>query len=216
MAILSHLLPRVLIAAACWALLLGHTGCSRSAKSTAPGKGKMEFRIAPASNGGVDGSLPLTRANIDGYRARLATDGPTSKPTAGPTAPEFIWLPVHPSLTNRGTEGLATADRDGKTYVLVSNRPSERMLADDTWGFEEVRPGTEPNYAPAIDFKLNDEGAKRLAKLTSENLNRSIVIIIDGQVIFTAIVRSTISDRGQITGKFTLQEVQQLVKSLRQ
>ncbi len=64
--------------------------------------------------------------------------------------------------------------------------------------------------APKIDFQFNDEGAKLFQQITQRNLYKPLGIFLDGQAISTPTVQAVISDRGEITGKFTPQEAQDL------
>jgi len=68
---------------------------------------------------------------------------------------------------------------------------------------------------PIISLQFNDEGAEIFEELTTRNLQRPLAIYLDGQAIQTPIVQSVISGgRAQITGQFTLEEAQQVVRDL--
>ena len=76
-------------------------------------------------------------------------------------------------------------------------------------------------YGPVIDFAMAGEAsAKRLASLTSENMpdgpNASRLGIIFGREVWSApSIRGVITDRGQISGRFTDAEVDELVALLK-
>jgi len=63
---------------------------------------------------------------------------------------------------------------------------------------------------PKINFQFNDEGAKLFEQITRRNLYKPVGIFLDGQPISTPTVQAVISDRGEITGKFTLDEAKNL------
>jgi len=75
--------------------------------------------------------------------------------------------------------------------------------------------GASPDHdhttgAPCIAFSFNSQGANRFGHLTQENVpdaatgfQRSLGIVLDNVLQSSANIRSAISDRGQITGRFT-------------
>lgn len=66
--------------------------------------------------------------------------------------------------------------------------------------------GTEP----VVQFEFRPEGGDKFYDLTSKNHGRQIAVIVDGKVISAATVQSTIHSVGNITGRFTWEEVQDL------
>jgi preprotein translocase subunit SecD len=71
---------------------------------------------------------------------------------------------------------------------------------------------------PAVDFSFNSHGAALFGQLTGENVpdpatgrDRKLAIILDGVIVSAPILKSTITDRGMITGDFTTDEVHNLV-----
>lgn len=72
---------------------------------------------------------------------------------------------------------------------------------------------------PCITFGLNGEGAKRMNALTSSNLPQpngkyKLAIVLDDALHSAPEIESTISSRGQITGRFTQKEVKELKVNL--
>lgn len=108
------------------------------------------------------------------------------------------------------------------------NRIVKRMFGDtpvalvliDRWNVtgeyltSAVR-GADEKGAPAVNFSFNTAGAGRFRQLTGENLPneatntvRHLGIILDKRLISAPMLRSTISDRGQISGgTMTAEEV---------
>lgn len=76
-------------------------------------------------------------------------------------------------------------------------------------------PGDDQFQRPVVTFNLSSEGARIFAKATSENIGHLLSIVLDGKVQSAATIQSRIADRGQITGDFTREEVQDLVLTLR-
>jgi len=74
---------------------------------------------------------------------------------------------------------------------------------------------------PAVSFTFNKKGGELFGKLTGEhlpdqstNFAYKLAIILDGEVFSTPSILSTIRDQGQITGRFTKDEVSDLAKTL--
>ena len=68
---------------------------------------------------------------------------------------------------------------------------------------------------PEIEFRLNDDGAKRFAEVTRNNIGQRLAIVLDGELYSAPIIQSAIeTGSGQITGHFTPEEAQQLANVL--
>ena len=69
---------------------------------------------------------------------------------------------------------------------------------------------------PMIGLVFNDEGADLFAKITKENLGRQMAIVLDGTVITAPTIQGEIiGGRAQITGQYSIQEANALVRSLK-
>lgn len=74
---------------------------------------------------------------------------------------------------------------------------------------------------PSVSFTMTAEGAARMAALTTAHLPEDtgfhyrLGIVLDNELISAPQIQSTIMDRGQITGRFTQEEVDFLVSILR-
>ena len=72
------------------------------------------------------------------------------------------------------------------------------------------------NREYVVELTLTDEGAKKFATATEENVGKQIAIVYDGEVISAPTVQSAITDgRCQITGDFTYEEADQLASTIR-
>jgi preprotein translocase subunit SecD len=68
----------------------------------------------------------------------------------------------------------------------------------------------------AVDFEFNSRGAAAFARVTRENIGKPFAIVLDNKVISAPVIRSEIpGGRGQITGNFSLDEVNRLALLLR-
>ena len=72
------------------------------------------------------------------------------------------------------------------------------------------------NREYVVELTLTDEGAKKFATATEENVGKQIAIVYDGEVISAPKVNTAITDgRCQITGDFTYEEADQLASTIR-
>jgi protein-export membrane protein SecD len=68
----------------------------------------------------------------------------------------------------------------------------------------------------AVDFEFNSRGAAAFARVTRENIGKPFAIVLDNKVISAPVIRSEIpGGRGQITGNFSVEEVNRLALLLR-
>lgn len=67
-----------------------------------------------------------------------------------------------------------------------------------------------------VELTLTDEGAKKFATATEENLNKQIAIVYDGETISAPTVDDVISNgQAQISGMSSIEEARQLASSIR-
>ena len=91
-------------------------------------------------------------------------------------------------------------------YVPVNGR--------DLRGAKTVPSGEYPgNYE--VSFSLSNAAAKRFGEFTEANINRQMAIVLDGRVKTAPVIQSRIEDSGRITGRFGLQEANDLALVLR-
>ena len=68
---------------------------------------------------------------------------------------------------------------------------------------------------PGISLVFNSEGADLFAKITKENVGKTLSIFLDGAPISSPTIREEIKDgKAQITGNFTVDEAKSLVNNL--
>jgi len=115
-------------------------------------------------------------------------------------------MEVVTGLDDFGVSGQA----GGSVYYLV-----RRVAAVTGRDLRNARPTLDENNRPAVSFSLNQDGARKFGRVTSENINRQLAIILDGRVQSAPRIESRITDEGRITGSFTQQEAQDLSLVLR-
>lgn len=68
---------------------------------------------------------------------------------------------------------------------------------------------------PLITFEFKPEGAGKFKEYTEKSIGKYLAIAMDKRVLSAPVVRGVISDRGQIEGRFTLDEARKIVIQLK-
>lgn len=93
-----------------------------------------------------------------------------------------------------------------KKIALSGTTVTDARVDFDSQGFGQ----------PHISLTLNSEGAKDFAKVTAENVNRRLAIVLDDAVLSAPNINEAITGgKAQISGQFTLEEASVLALSLR-
>ncbi len=79
----------------------------------------------------------------------------------------------------------------------------------------DAYPTTDSYGRPAVGFNLTSEAARRFAEFTQKNIGKPMAIVLDNRVVSAPVIRARISDRGIIEGRFTTEEVKNLVVVLK-
>lgn len=188
------------------------TTASATRASTAIAEtGVLEFRIAPTLPG--TGDLSLSDADHKSCLDQLRTKGPEGK-----DEDVYRWFPIRGD-TNR-YHNLVTGSYQGKDYMLLFNRPDpDRTLlrtgkGAHAWSITHSRPVQDNNGRPAVGFEFDNRGATLFGILTGRNVGHYMAILVGDQVYSAPVIQSTIHDSGIITGDYTQQQVNDLVKRL--
>jgi len=84
----------------------------------------------------------------------------------------------------------------GKTPYLLSTQPEDvisgELLEDAFMGFDRYN-------KPAVNFKMDVEGARQMSKLTKNNIDRQMAIVLDKVIQSAPSINSEIAGQGQIT-----------------
>ncbi|HBE67311.1 MAG TPA: protein translocase subunit SecDF [Planctomycetaceae bacterium] len=112
---------------------------------------------------------------------------------------------------NEEVDLLMAFQRGGRDYAVV--------LGDDLSNAQETFNQQTGN--PEISFSLGGDGSLKMSKLTGLNnpdadgFKRQMAIIMDKKVMSAPELNSTISSQGVIQGRFTIEEVSEVVNILR-
>jgi preprotein translocase subunit SecD len=89
-------------------------------------------------------------------------------------------------------------------------------LADLTGDYlDDARMQFDQQQRPIVEFRFNPAGGEIFGKLTEENKNELLSIILDNNVYSAPVIRGRITTRGQIEGQFTADEAADLAVILR-
>ncbi|MCK6462990.1 MAG: protein translocase subunit SecD [Candidatus Pacebacteria bacterium] len=104
---------------------------------------------------------------------------------------------------------LSEEEKQDFNKVFVPSQLTGRYLKKAVLEFNQT------TFEPVISLEFNDEGSEIFAKLTKENINKTLAIFLDGAPISAPTVREEIKGgRAQISGQFTPKEAKLLVQRL--
>ena len=78
----------------------------------------------------------------------------------------------------------------------------------------QVQASTDERGRAAVNFKTSAEGSSRMGMLTRLNIDRPMGIVLDGQLHSAPNINSAIFSRGEISGDFSQEEIQELIINL--
>ncbi|QZE14298.1 protein translocase subunit SecDF [Halosquirtibacter laminarini] len=115
--------------------------------------------------------------------------------------------------------GAQPTQKGGSVYQMyalkATNRDGQAPLTGDV--IIDARQDFGQNQASSeVSMTMNAEGSKAWARLTRENINKSIAIVLDGYVQSAPNVQNAITGgRSQITGNFSIEEAKDLANMLK-
>lgn len=123
----------------------------------------------------------------------------------------FMWdaKPIIDPQTNKTTDSY-------ELYAIRTNRTGEADLNGDvvTSAKSEIL-NDFGKSEPVVSMSMNEEGARKWARLTKDNINRAIAIVLDGVVYSAPNVNNEITGgNSQISGNFTMDAVNDLANVL--
>jgi SecD/SecF fusion protein len=174
--------------------------------------GVLEFRIAPTLPRSPR-SPSLTTEQYTRYREELEQDGPLPSRTRND---EYQWFPLRQKMEKISSD-LITGEFAGRRYILLAgNKPGMTMTrgGDREWKLAKAVKDRDRLGRPAIGFEFDATGAGIFGDLTGENKGSIMAILLDDEVYSAPTIQAQIFERGIITGSFTPQEQQDLVRTL--
>ncbi len=110
----------------------------------------------------------------------------------------------------------------GKIISVQGDTPSERYQLEERIALEgkhisDARLAfNQETGEPVVNFKLDNEGARRFGDMTKRNVGRVLAIVLDDKVVTAPVIRSAIQGgSGEISGSFTSASANDLALLLR-
>src|SRR5262245_66385481 len=110
----------------------------------------------------------------------------------------------------KNADGLTPATVVGTEERIYLHKSADATNAD----IAEAKVGVDGAGNPVIDVLFTKDGAKKMEALSEKHQDKPLAILIDGKVVSAPVVRVKFSDKAQINGKFTKEEVEKLVKAI--
>ncbi len=186
------------------------------------GAGVLHFHIAarPGTTQGVD---------IERMRSQLVEVGPDNTDSV-----IARWYPIHdlqqwidspealqtleadPVSYFASKYRLIAAERDGQHYVLLYTSPGMAMThgGDDNWAVEATGRTVDQMGRSAVSFRLDANGGSLMSRMTNNNVNEPMAIVLDGKVYSAPNVQTAIAGSGIISGSFSSEELDYLLRTL--
>ncbi len=95
--------------------------------------------------------------------------------------------------------------------------PVERRVIVEGGDLIDAQPAFDQRTnQPIVNFRFNIRGAQRFGQATTENVGRPLAIVLDNEVISSPVIQTPITGgSGQISGQFTVKQVNDLAVLLR-
>ncbi len=178
------------------------------------GAGVLEFRILAtrsASNPSIlDAKAPELQLEVEPFITNLKRFGPRVQ-----TGDKYMWIKISKYDPKDWPSGhYIIEEYAGNKYVLSHATPEMGLLRNTGWTLAGAFQGHDRLGRLAIDFRLAGNGPQKFGELTGNNINRPLCIVLDDEAISSANINDTIYDSGQITGRFTPEHVDYIVRTL--
>jgi len=143
---------------------------------------------------------------------------------AAKSAKHAAQAPKAPVLQMRLVLDAPSDDADRMTLVSEKSTGGQPHLETlyvqkqvllDQAAVQSAKMASDPRGAPRIEIIFTDEGRKRFADVTRENLHKRLAIIVDGRIRCAPVIQMEISGgTAEISGAFTDQEAENLAQKI--
>ncbi|MCX6310311.1 MAG: protein translocase subunit SecDF [Bacteroidetes bacterium] len=131
-----------------------------------------------------------------------------------PSDLRFAWT-VKAEFTQAGQPFISLIALKSSHNGGVSHTGGAKMMGDVVTDARKVFDQMNGSGSPEISMTMNAEGTRQWARLTKENIQKSVAIVLDNYVYSYPTVQSEITGGvSSITGNFTIKEVDDLAKVL--
>lgn len=223
----GKLLTRAVLAYDRWAENKADLEDPSDLKRRLRGAGVLEFRILAERDPNNPTHTDALQQPIEDYTDQLAAFGPRPRP-----GDRFVWLPVQDVLRFLHLDDMAKFEAQkglpgrpiieeyaGQFYALFHSDSEYSMLQSGTggkkWKLKAAFPDRDPlTGRNVVTFGLDPRGGRLFGELTGNNVGRFLCIMLDNKAMSYATINERITDRCQISGDFTVEQVGDLVRTL--
>ena len=97
---------------------------------------------------------------------------------------------------------------------FASDNPNGPEFTGKDLDATQVSVGTDQTGRPDINFEMKGDAIGRFGQFTQQHVGQYLTVTLDRKVIESAVIQSAITGQGEITGRFTTDEAQQIVTVL--
>jgi len=227
----GKLITKVMLAYDRWAENKADLEDPSDLKRRIRGAGVLEFRILadrdPNNPTHTLDPNPALKQPISKYTEQLAQYGARPRP-----GDRFIWLPLQDVLRFLHLDEMSQFDEQkdlpgrpiieeyaGLHYALLHSDPAYGMLhggaAASRWKLTAAFPDQNPLTGEnVVSFALDARGGRLFGELTGGNVDRDLCIMLDNKAMSYARINERITERCQISGHFSPEQVNDLVRVL--
>jgi len=174
-----------------------------------------EFRIQPFGEGRILIQVPkASREEVDRLKRRLMRMGRLEFRLGIPRGVaefENEYAKADKGEAIPGYDKVHLYNDPAEVYYLV--KTGEAAITGQY--LDDVSPARDEKGQPAVGFAFNARGSKKFALITERNQGWLLAIILDDVLRSAPVIKSRIAGRGIIEGKFSKQEVADLITVLR-
>ncbi len=147
---------------------------------------------------------------IKAHPGRPLEDFNRLKPEEGGPVAGLLWFPQRVGKdeveTPLDTRLRALVDTGNPNWVFTGEKLETVGFSQDSYGY------------PAVSFEISTDAKNAFGEFTEKNIGRGMAIVLNGEVVTLATIRSRLPGSGIIeggAGGFTAKEVQDMVSTLR-
>jgi SecD/SecF fusion protein len=183
------------------------------------GAGKLEFRILADPDASNPTKFDRYREGLKEGRFRKAGDDLGWFKVDNPL--QFFNLESPADLENFKPEAhtrYVVGKFENHYYVLGRLGSDDGLLQDvknqRKWRLNRARPDRDQNGRLSVSFELDVVGGQYFEQLTGRNIDKPLCILVDDIAYSAPNIQSRIRQHGQITGDFSADKINYLVKTM--
>jgi preprotein translocase subunit SecD len=124
---------------------------------------------------------------------------------------QMRWIAETPSADSEEMSLVHKVESGPRVEVL---NVKKAILFDQT-ALKSARVATNDGGQPQIEIVFTEEGAKRFADMTRQNIGKRLAIIVSGRLCCAPVIRAEVSGgKAHVTGSFTKKEAQELATKI--